>query len=171
MLNLHEEIQFRDAVRARPEIEHLEKLPLPALRVVRALLPLLPNPDDSVHFLNRLMEEAPAHAHRFWQDATALRYALTIFSYSHSLSDAVIRYPEWLLEIAAARDLHRGFLPEEYEERLMAPCRPTGCRVRSIWRCSAAAKSCASYCAMFCVSPMFRRRPKICRTWRMRFST
>jgi hypothetical protein len=41
----------------------------------------------------------------------ALRYALTIFSYSHFLADAVIRYPEWLLEIAAARDLHRGFSP------------------------------------------------------------
>jgi len=120
VLSLHEEIQFRDAVRARPEIEHLEKLPLPALRVVKALLPLLPNPDDSVHFLNRLMEEAPDRAFRFWQDPTALRYALTIFSYSHFLSDAVIRYPDWLLEIAAARDLHRGFLPEEYEERLVA---------------------------------------------------
>jgi glutamate-ammonia-ligase adenylyltransferase len=66
------------------------------------------------------MEEAPAHAGRFCQDPTALRYALTIFSWSHFLSDAVIRYPEWLLEIAAARDLHRGFLDEEYEERLVA---------------------------------------------------
>ncbi len=119
MLSLLDEIQFRDPVRARPEIDHIEVLPLPALRVVKALLPLLPNPDDSVHFLNRLMEEAPAAAHRFWNDSTALRYALTIFSYSRFLSDAVIRYPEWLLEIAAARNLHRGFLEEEYEQQLM----------------------------------------------------
>jgi [glutamine synthetase] adenylyltransferase / [glutamine synthetase]-adenylyl-L-tyrosine phosphorylase len=120
VLNLRDEIQFRDPVRARPEIDHIEVLPAPALRLVKALLPLLPNPGDSVHFLNRLIEEAPEASQRFRDDATALRYALTIFSYSRFLSDAVIRYPEWLLEIAAAGDLHRGFLEEEYEARLMA---------------------------------------------------
>jgi glutamate-ammonia-ligase adenylyltransferase len=89
-------------------------------RVVKALLPSLPNPEDALHFLRRLMDEAPAAAEQIMQDHSALRYALTIFSYSRFLADAVIRYPDWLLELAAARDLHRGFLQEQYEDLLRA---------------------------------------------------
>ncbi len=118
MLNLLEEIQFRDPVRARPELIHLEMLTPPAARSVSALLPSLPNPDDSIHFLNRLFAERPAEARQITEDPASLRYALTIFSYSRFLADSVIRYPESLLEIALARDLHRGFLAEQYEELL-----------------------------------------------------
>jgi glutamate-ammonia-ligase adenylyltransferase len=85
---------------------------------VQALLPSLPNPRDSVHLLNRLRAEAPDAAGQVMRNPTALRYALTIFSHSRFLSDAVIRYPEWLLDIAAKKDLHRGFLEEQYEQEL-----------------------------------------------------
>ena len=118
MLSLHEEIQFRDPVRARPELIYLGKLSPAAVRRVSALLRSLPNPDDAVQFLNRLMLEAPEGARRITEDAAALRYALTVFSYSHFLADSVIRFPEWIVDIAAARDLHRGFLAEQYEELL-----------------------------------------------------
>jgi glutamate-ammonia-ligase adenylyltransferase len=83
-------------------------------RVVQALLPSLPNREDALLFLSRLKDT------RVLQDTTALRYALTIFSYSRFLGEAVIRYPEWVLEIAKKKDLHRGFLREEYEEQLRA---------------------------------------------------
>ena len=129
MLNLLEEIQFRDPVRARPELIYLGKLSPAAVRRVSALLPSLPNPDDAVHFLNRLIVEAPAASAVITEDAAALRYALTVFSYSHFLADSVIRFPEWLIEIAVARDLHRGFLAEQYEELLadsIATTRPDG---------------------------------------------
>ena len=118
VLSLLEEIQFRDPVRARPELIYIEKLPPGASRRVSKLLPSLPNPDDSIRFLNRLIAEAPVAALQITEDKDALGYALTIFSYSRFLADAVIRYPEWLLEIAAARDLHRGFLAEQYEDLL-----------------------------------------------------
>jgi [glutamine synthetase] adenylyltransferase / [glutamine synthetase]-adenylyl-L-tyrosine phosphorylase len=118
VLSLHDEIQFRDPVRARPELIYLGKLSPAAVRRVSALLPSLPNPDDAVHFLNRLTVEAPEAARRITEDPAALRYALTVFSYSHFLADSVIRFPEWLIEIAVARDLHRGFLAEQYEELL-----------------------------------------------------
>ncbi len=81
-------------------------------------MPSLPNPEDAIHFLNRLIAEAPDSALKITGDQDALRYALTVFSYSHFLADAVIRYPEWLLEIARAHDLHRGFLAEQYEDLL-----------------------------------------------------
>ncbi len=126
MLSLHEEIQFRDPVRARPELIYLGKLSSAAVRSVTALLPSLPNPDDAVHFLNRLSSEAPDAARRISEDARALRYALTIFSYSHFLADTVIRYPQWLIEIAKAADLHRGFLAEQYEELLEQSLPPEG---------------------------------------------
>ena len=118
MLSLLEEIQFRDPVRARPELIYLGKLSPAAIRRVTALLPSLPNPDDAVHYLNRLAAEAPDAARRITEDPSALRYALTVFSFSHFLADSVIRFPQWLIEIALARDLHRGFLAEQYEELL-----------------------------------------------------
>lgn len=118
MLNLLDEIQFRDPVRARPELIYLGKLSPTAVRRVTALLPSLPNPDDAIYFLNRLIAEAPEASRQITEDASALRYALTVFAYSHFLADSIIRFPEWLIEIAAVRDLHRGFLAEQYEELL-----------------------------------------------------
>ena len=97
-----------------------------ASRTIAALLPSLPNPDASIHFLNRLIAEAPDAARKVTSDQHALRYALTVFSYSRFLADAVIRYPQWLLEMAAARDLHRGFLAEQYEDLLIAALPPDG---------------------------------------------
>ncbi len=97
MLHLLEEIQFRDPVRAQPELIYLGKLPASAIRMISALLPSLPNPDDSVHFLNRLISESPDGARWVTSDSDALRYALTIFSYSRFLADAVIRYPEFAM--------------------------------------------------------------------------
>ncbi|HWF09493.1 MAG TPA: hypothetical protein VG297_13580 [Bryobacteraceae bacterium] len=118
MLSLLDEIQFRDPVRARPELIYLGKLSPPAIASVSALLPSLPNPDDAVHFLNRLVSQAPEQARIITEDRHTLRYALTVFSFSHFLADSVIRFPEWLIEIAREGDLHRGFLAEQYEELL-----------------------------------------------------
>ena len=97
----------------------LERLPAPALRAVEALLPSLPDRERAIHFLNRLTSEAPEAARQFAADRAVLRSVLTIFSYSRFLSDAVIRYPHWLVDIAAGHDLHRGFLREQYEQQLV----------------------------------------------------
>ncbi len=94
-------------------------LPPAAVRAVEALLPSLPDRERTVHFLNRLASEAPEAAHQFVGDRAVLRLALTVFSYSRFLSDAVIRHPQWLVDIAAGRDLHRGFLREQYEQQLI----------------------------------------------------
>jgi len=119
-------MQLGDPVSSRLELVYLHQLPPSAIRVVAALLPSLPNAEDSIHFLNRLLVEAPVAAREITEDATALRYALTIFSYSHFLADSVIRYPGWLLEIAHARNLHHGFLAEQYEELLERALPPDG---------------------------------------------
>jgi len=118
VLNLLDEIQFRDPVRSRPELALLDKLPGPARQIATAMLPALPNPDDAVHYLKRLYDESPDAARRLAGDRNALRYALTIFAYSRFLAKAIVQNPEWILELAAAGDLHRGFLADEYEAQL-----------------------------------------------------
>lgn len=115
---LLEEIEFRDTQRVAPAIAVLERLPADVLRVVQALLRSLPNRDDAVHYLKRLLTEAPEAAQSIAANLIALRYALTVFSWSRFLSETVIRHPQWLLDIATAHDLHRGFLAEDYEESL-----------------------------------------------------
>jgi len=116
--NLLEEIEFRDAQRVGPALAALERLPPDVFRVVQALLHSLPNRDDTVHFLKRLIVEAPNAAQSIAGNLIALRYALTIFSFSRFLAESVIRHPQWLLDIAIAHDLHRGFLAEDYEDAL-----------------------------------------------------
>jgi glutamate-ammonia-ligase adenylyltransferase len=101
-----------------PAVVALEQLPPDVFRIVQALLHSLPNRDDTVHYLKRLIMEAPEAAQAIAANLIALRYALTIFSWSRFLSESVIRHPEWLLDIATAHDLHRGFLAEDYEEAL-----------------------------------------------------
>jgi glutamate-ammonia-ligase adenylyltransferase len=98
----------------------IASLPEPAARIVSAILPSLPDPEGASGFLRRLLTERPDTLPQFAANPTALRYALTIFAHSRFLSDALMRYPEWILEIAEKRDLHRGFLEEEYESLLAA---------------------------------------------------
>jgi [glutamine synthetase] adenylyltransferase / [glutamine synthetase]-adenylyl-L-tyrosine phosphorylase len=116
--NLLEETDFRDIHRSTHSRAILERLPPEVLRVVQALLHSLPNRDDTLHYLKRLITEAPSAAQQIGGNLIALRYALTTFSWSRFLSETVIRHPQWLLDIAQAHDLHRGFLAEDYEEEL-----------------------------------------------------
>jgi glutamate-ammonia-ligase adenylyltransferase len=120
VVNLLDEIQKTDRVRIHPEIAPLLRLSEEALRSVRALLPSLPNPQQAAHFLKRLLTESPQGADAIAADLKALRYTLTVFSYSQFLSGVLIRRPEWILDIARSDDLHRGFLREEYEAALEA---------------------------------------------------
>jgi glutamate-ammonia-ligase adenylyltransferase len=97
----------------------LRNLPAAAVRAIEALLPSLPSPHQTVESLSRLLSAEPDAAHEILADKTALRLAVTVFSYSRFLSEAVIRRPKWLLDIARRGDLHRGFLPEQYERQLI----------------------------------------------------
>src|SRR5205823_2083271 len=62
--------------------------------------------------------ESPAAFERISSSAAALRYAIVTFSYSNFLGETVLRYPEWLLQIATAGDLHRALSAEEISGRL-----------------------------------------------------
>ncbi len=129
MSSLLEELEFRDVQRVAPAVAALETLPPDVFRVVQALLRSLPNRDDAVHYLKRLITEVPGPSAQIAGNLIALRYALTVFSWSRFLSESVIRHPEWLLDLSVGHDLHRGFLAEDYEAALTrllgdAPPRP-----------------------------------------------
>src|ERR1019366_24554 len=76
---------------------------------IQSLLASVPDPDEALHFLERLRQDCPA----------ALRCLITTFSYSRFLSEAVLQHPEWLLQAADPGDLHRMLAAEEFAERLL----------------------------------------------------
>lgn len=119
MPRLLEEIEFRNPHRARTQISDLvHGLPEATSARIQALVASVPDPDQAVHYLERLRKENPAWFSRLAGAPTALGYLITVFSYSNFLSEEILRHPEWLLELTTSGDLHRALPPEEYERRL-----------------------------------------------------
>lgn len=82
------------------------------------MLASVPDPVQAHRFLHRLELEAPAAFERIVSSPAALRYSIVTFSYSNFLANAVLRYPEWLLQVATAGDLHRVLSVEEISAKL-----------------------------------------------------
>ncbi len=112
------ESDFRNPTRAREELLHLSGLPELSLQRLAVLIESSPDPDQAVHYLNRFHAESPEGFDHVMAAPGGLRFALTVFGYSSFLSEAVIRNPEWLVQTAQSRDLHRVLRRDEYEERL-----------------------------------------------------
>src|ERR1041384_2778178 len=121
MPRIIEEIEFRNPSRARAQLNRLAGgLPEAILARIQVLLASVPDPDQSLHFLERLRTENPGGFDRLSNSPTALSYLITIFSYSRFLSETVLRYPEWLLQLVVSGNLHHVLSAEEYEDRLAA---------------------------------------------------
>src|SRR5690348_8499528 len=119
MPRLVEEIEFRNPTRARAQMDDLSSgLPEAILTRIQVLLASVPDPDQALHYLERLRTENAAGFNRISSSPTALSYLITIFSYSQFLSEAVLHHPEWLLQLAVSGDLHHVLSAEEYERRL-----------------------------------------------------
>ena len=61
----------------------------------------------------------PPAFERILSSRAALRHAITIFSYSNFLSEAILQSPEWLLQVAASGDMYRLLSAEEFEQRMV----------------------------------------------------
>jgi glutamate-ammonia-ligase adenylyltransferase len=113
-------IDFRDPARAREELARLSgDLPERILARIGHLLASVPDPDTTLASLERFRREAPAAFERFASSPAALQYVLATFSYSRFLSDALIRYPEAVLQLASSGDLYRTLSAEEFRDRLV----------------------------------------------------
>ncbi len=127
MPRLVEEIEFRHPQRARNQIfDVVNGLPESTSTRIQALVASVPDPDQAVHYLERLRKENPPWFSRFAVAPTALGYLVTVFSHSNFLSEEILRHPVWLLDLTTSGDLHRAFPSEEYERRLAAFSAPEG---------------------------------------------
>jgi glutamate-ammonia-ligase adenylyltransferase len=121
MPRLLEEIEFRNPARARAQMsEVVEGLPEAIAHRVQVLVASVPDPDQAVHYLDRLRKENIAWFGRIANSPAALGYLVTIFSYSNFLSDEVLRHPAWLVDLTTSGDLHRALATEDYARRLAA---------------------------------------------------
>ena len=119
MLHLLETVEFRNPSRAREDIARLgDGIPPGITARIQSLLATVPDPDEALHFLERLRQDCPDAFHRIASSTAALRSLITTFSYSRFLSEAILRRPEWLLQAADPAHLHRVLSSEEFAERL-----------------------------------------------------
>ena len=119
MQTLLEAVDFRNPARAREDIVRLGGgIPERIATRIQLLLASVPDPDEALHFLERLRHDTPAAFDRISSSPAALRYLITTFSYSRFLSEAVLRRPEWLLQVANAGGLHRVLAAGEFAELL-----------------------------------------------------
>ena len=85
---------------------------------IQLLLASLPNPEAAVRLLERVRQDSPSAFERIVSSPAALRCALNLFSYSHFLSEAVLKNPERILQVSNSGSFYRVLSLEEYEERL-----------------------------------------------------
>src|SRR5215813_14995312 len=89
-------------------------------RRIRGEAPLdsSPDPRKAGHYLGRLRQEAPEAFESVRRSTAAIREAISVFSYSDFLSEAVLKNPQWILEGANSGGYDRVLTAEEYERRL-----------------------------------------------------
>jgi glutamate-ammonia-ligase adenylyltransferase len=85
---------------------------------IQLLLRSTPDPGTALRYLGRLREEAPSAFVRIAASPSALRCAINLFSYSHFLSEAVLRNPERILQLADSGSFYQVLTVENYRDRL-----------------------------------------------------
>jgi glutamate-ammonia-ligase adenylyltransferase len=119
MQRLLGEAPFRDLARAKADIARLGSgIPEAAAGRMARIFAGLPDPDRALRNLEIFRRESAGAFDRITESPTALRYLLTVFSYSQFLSEALWRRPEWLLDLASSGSMHRPLGQEEYRELL-----------------------------------------------------
>jgi glutamate-ammonia-ligase adenylyltransferase len=93
-------------------------LPERVVKRIQLLLASVPDPDAARRYLERLLHESPSAFDRITSSLAALRCALSVFSYSRFLSAALLKNPEFILQVSSSGSLYRVLSTEEYEERL-----------------------------------------------------
>jgi glutamate-ammonia-ligase adenylyltransferase len=85
---------------------------------IELLLAGAPDPDKALLYLDRLRQESSSAFSRIVSSPAALRCAMGVFSYSRFLSDAAMRAPERILQVAGSGSFYRALTAEEFAERL-----------------------------------------------------
>ena len=86
---------------------------------IQLLLATAPSAEISLRYLERLRLAAPTAFDRIASSPAALRCAVSVFSYSSFLSEAVLQNPERILQVANSGSFYRVLTAEDYELRLL----------------------------------------------------
>src|SRR5271166_1958254 len=101
MPRLHDDtIAFREPG-AREEIASLAAdFTIPLQNQFEAQLNSSPDPARAVHYLTSLKDRHPDAFRRLTAAPARLHYLITVFSYSHFLSEEILQNPEWLEQVS-----------------------------------------------------------------------
>lgn len=128
MPRLLDEISFRNPARARTDFAFLAAaVEAPVLDQIERTLNSAPDPDGALADLVRLREQQPNAFAELAASRFALRYLITVFSYSRFLSEEILQNPQWVRDLVEMGDLHRVCLRDEFIERLEAFLLAQGC--------------------------------------------
>jgi len=116
MPSLLESIAFREPARARRELASAaEGLPQKTQDQIEILLASTADPDRAVRYVSNLKQQHPDAFRRMAAHPSRLHHLITVFSYSHFLSEEILQNPQWIEQIG---DLDRVLSAEEYASRL-----------------------------------------------------
>jgi glutamate-ammonia-ligase adenylyltransferase len=119
MKRLLETVRFRSPSRAAENAARLTLALSPAVQTgIRSLLAASPDPDSALHMITRLKEEKPEAFDRLTSSVAGLTFLVAVPSYSHFLSQDVLKRPDWLEDLTKSDDTDRVLSAEEYERKL-----------------------------------------------------
>ena len=101
-------------------------------------------PEQGLQYFARLHERQPSWFQRLTRSTAGLRYLIAVFTYSHFLSEEILRHPEWVDQLLESGSLQRVLTAEQMRDMLEAALARRACRRRSNSRASAAASCCVS---------------------------
>src|SRR5579872_1325580 len=114
-------LAYHDRARASREIGQLSReLPASTANRLDLLLSTSPAPEQGLQYFTRLNERHPSWFQRLTRSTAGLRYLIVVFTYSHFLSEEILRHPEWVEQLLEAGNFQRVLTPEKMREMLEA---------------------------------------------------
>ena len=119
------QLVYHDRARASREMGELSReLPPATANRLDLLLSTSPAPEQGLQYFARLHERHPSWFQRLTRSTTGLRYLIAVFSYSHFLSEEILRHPEWADQLLESGNLQPVLTPEQMREMLEAQLPP-----------------------------------------------
>ncbi len=115
------QLDYHDRARASREIGELSReLPPASANRLDLLLSASPAPEQGLQYFARLRERQPSWFPRLTRSTAGLRYLIAAFTYSHFLSEEILRHPEWTDQLIESGNLQSVLTAEQMREMLEA---------------------------------------------------
>jgi [glutamine synthetase] adenylyltransferase / [glutamine synthetase]-adenylyl-L-tyrosine phosphorylase len=119
------QLVYHDRARASREMGELSReLPPATANRLDLLLSASPAPEQGLQYFARLHERHPSWFQRLTRSTAGLRYLIAVFSYSHFLSEEILRHPEWADQLLESGNLQPVLTADQMREMLEAALPP-----------------------------------------------